>query len=90
MQEASLLNSELWHCPEGPLQEARDAAMKLESKEDLLCTALINEVILPHRYGGMDTTLSAKLMTLVQICATCEYHPEVLIDVFFSIYLHVV
>jgi salicylate hydroxylase len=27
MQEASLLNSHLWHFPDGPLQEARDAAM---------------------------------------------------------------
>ncbi|KAL1968737.1 hypothetical protein VTN77DRAFT_1563 [Rasamsonia byssochlamydoides] len=27
MQEASLLNSRLWHFPDGPLQQARDAAM---------------------------------------------------------------
>jgi salicylate hydroxylase len=27
MQEASTLNSELWHFPDGPLQQARDAAM---------------------------------------------------------------
>lgn len=27
MQEASLLNGQLWHFADGPLQEARDAAM---------------------------------------------------------------
>lgn len=32
MQEASLLNSQLWHFPDGPLQEARDAAMAPEVK----------------------------------------------------------
>lgn len=30
MQEASLLNSKLWHFPDGPLQQARDAAMMPE------------------------------------------------------------
>ncbi|KAJ5402817.1 uncharacterized protein N7487_008713 [Penicillium crustosum] len=30
MQEASLLNGKLWHFADGPLQEARDAAMKPE------------------------------------------------------------
>ncbi|KAJ5813313.1 uncharacterized protein N7503_000063 [Penicillium pulvis] len=32
MQEASLLNSQLWHFADGPLQEARDAAMVPEVK----------------------------------------------------------
>ncbi|KAJ6003447.1 hypothetical protein N7451_005994 [Penicillium sp. IBT 35674x] len=32
MQEASLLNSHLWHFADGPLQEARDAAMVPEVK----------------------------------------------------------
>lgn len=32
MQEASLLNSQLWHFADGPLQEARDAAMVSEVK----------------------------------------------------------
>lgn len=27
MQEASLLNGKLWHFPDGPLQQGRDAAM---------------------------------------------------------------
>ncbi|KAJ5502150.1 hypothetical protein N7463_005024 [Penicillium fimorum] len=31
MQEASLLNGKLWHFADGPLQEARDAAMKPET-----------------------------------------------------------
>lgn len=30
MQEASLLNGQLWHFADGPLQEARDAAMASE------------------------------------------------------------
>jgi salicylate hydroxylase len=30
MQEASLLNGKLWHFPDGPLQRARDAAMRPE------------------------------------------------------------
>lgn len=30
MQEASLLNGRLWHFPDGPLQQARDAAMERE------------------------------------------------------------
>lgn len=30
MQEASLLNSKLWHLPDGPLQQARDEAMRNE------------------------------------------------------------
>lgn len=30
MQEASLLNGQLWHFADGPLQEARDAAMTPE------------------------------------------------------------
>jgi salicylate hydroxylase len=30
MQEASLLNGKLWHFPDGPVQRARDAAMKAE------------------------------------------------------------
>ncbi|KAH1302164.1 hypothetical protein KXX11_003196 [Aspergillus fumigatus] len=32
MQEASLLNGQLWHFADGPLQEARDAAMAREVK----------------------------------------------------------
>ncbi|KUL85984.1 hypothetical protein ZTR_06536 [Talaromyces verruculosus] len=32
MQEASLLNGRLWHFPDGPLQQARDAAMEREVK----------------------------------------------------------
>lgn len=32
MQEASLLNGQLWHFADGPLQEARDAAMVPEVK----------------------------------------------------------
>lgn len=32
MQEASLLNGKLWHFPDGPLQQARDAAMKPETQ----------------------------------------------------------
>lgn len=32
MQEASLLNGHLWHFPDGPLQQARDAAMAPEVK----------------------------------------------------------
>ena len=31
MQEASLLNGKLWHFPDGPLQQARDAAMRPET-----------------------------------------------------------
>jgi salicylate hydroxylase len=31
MQEASSLNGKLWHFPDGPLQKARDAAMKPET-----------------------------------------------------------
>jgi salicylate hydroxylase len=31
MQDASLLNGQLWHFPDGPLQEARDEAMKPET-----------------------------------------------------------
>lgn len=31
MQEASLLNGKLWHFADGPLQEARDAAMLPET-----------------------------------------------------------
>lgn len=31
MQEASLLNGKLWHFPDGPVQRARDAAMKPET-----------------------------------------------------------
>ena len=30
MQEASLLNGKLWHFPDGPEQQARDAAMRPE------------------------------------------------------------
>jgi salicylate hydroxylase len=30
MQEASLLNSKLWHFPDGPIQQARDEAMRPE------------------------------------------------------------
>lgn len=30
MQEASLLNGKLWHFPDGPLQQARDEAMRPE------------------------------------------------------------
>jgi salicylate hydroxylase len=30
MQEASLLNGKLWHFPDGPVQRARDAAMRAE------------------------------------------------------------
>lgn len=30
MQQASLLNGKLWHFPDGPLQQARDAAMEPE------------------------------------------------------------
>jgi salicylate hydroxylase len=30
MQEASLVNGKLWHFPDGPEQEARDAAMRPE------------------------------------------------------------
>lgn len=30
MQEASLLNGKLWHFPDGPMQTARDAAMRAE------------------------------------------------------------
>lgn len=30
MQEASLLNGKLWHFPDGPVQRARDAAMRPE------------------------------------------------------------
>lgn len=30
MQEASMVNSMIWHFPDGPLQEARDAAMRPE------------------------------------------------------------
>ncbi|KAJ5691803.1 hypothetical protein N7462_001226 [Penicillium macrosclerotiorum] len=30
MQEASLLNGKLWHFADGPLQQARDAAMRPE------------------------------------------------------------
>lgn len=32
MQEASLLNGQLWHFPDGPLQQARDAAMLPETQ----------------------------------------------------------
>ncbi|GAB1215855.1 hypothetical protein ATERTT37_005053 [Aspergillus terreus] len=32
MQEASLLNGQLWHFPDGPLQQARDEAMLPETK----------------------------------------------------------
>lgn len=32
MQEASLLNGQLWHFPDGPLQQARDAAMVPETQ----------------------------------------------------------
>ncbi|QKX60295.1 uncharacterized protein TRUGW13939_07438 [Talaromyces rugulosus] len=32
MHQASLLNSQLWHIPDGPWQEARDAAMEPEVK----------------------------------------------------------
>ncbi|KAL4896202.1 hypothetical protein BDV59DRAFT_210798 [Aspergillus ambiguus] len=32
MQEASLLNGQLWHFPDGPLQQARDQAMLPETK----------------------------------------------------------
>jgi salicylate hydroxylase len=32
MQEASLLNGRLWHFPDGPVQQARDAAMEREVK----------------------------------------------------------
>lgn len=32
MQEASLLNSHIWHFADGPLQQARDAAMVPEVK----------------------------------------------------------
>ncbi|OJJ30262.1 hypothetical protein ASPWEDRAFT_121549, partial [Aspergillus wentii DTO 134E9] len=32
MQEASLLNGTLWHFPDGPLQQARDAALVPETK----------------------------------------------------------
>lgn len=31
MQEASLLNGKLWHFPDGPLQQARDKAMRPET-----------------------------------------------------------
>jgi salicylate hydroxylase len=31
MQDASLLNGQLWHFPDGPLQQARDEAMKPET-----------------------------------------------------------
>lgn len=34
MQEASLLNGKLWHFPDGPLQRARDAAMRSETLEE--------------------------------------------------------
>jgi salicylate hydroxylase len=30
MQQASLINGMLWHFPDGPIQEARDAAMRPE------------------------------------------------------------
>jgi salicylate hydroxylase len=30
MQHASLINGMLWHFPDGPIQEARDAAMRPE------------------------------------------------------------
>jgi salicylate hydroxylase len=30
MQQASLMNGMLWHFPDGPIQEARDAAMRPE------------------------------------------------------------
>lgn len=32
MQDASLLNGQLWHFPDGPLQQARDEAMKSETQ----------------------------------------------------------
>ncbi|KAB8256862.1 hypothetical protein BDV32DRAFT_152883 [Aspergillus pseudonomiae] len=32
MQDASLLNGQLWHFPDGPLQQARDEAMKPETQ----------------------------------------------------------
>jgi salicylate hydroxylase len=32
MQDASLLNGQIWHFPDGPLQQARDAAMLPETK----------------------------------------------------------
>lgn len=32
MQEASLINSKLWHFPDGPEQEARDRAMRPETE----------------------------------------------------------
>lgn len=32
MQEASLLNGKLWHFPDGPVQRARDAAMRPETR----------------------------------------------------------
>lgn len=35
MQEASLLNGKLWHFPDGPMQQARDAAMRPETLGEL-------------------------------------------------------
>ncbi|SLM37660.1 salicylate hydroxylase [Lasallia pustulata] len=32
MQEASMINSKLWHFPDGPVQEARDEAMRPETE----------------------------------------------------------
>lgn len=32
MQDASLLNGQLWHFPDGPLQQARDEAMRPETQ----------------------------------------------------------
>lgn len=32
MQEASLVNGQLWHFPDGPLQRARDEAMSPETQ----------------------------------------------------------
>lgn len=34
MQEASLLNGKLWHFPDGPVQRARDAAMRPETRDE--------------------------------------------------------
>lgn len=33
MQEASLLNSKIWHFPDGPIQRARDQAMRPEIED---------------------------------------------------------